>query len=273
MKITLLLGIFCCLLACNSQLKTTDKNNTSSSLKKNIQSIDLRLIEKDFAKTILVEVKEDPVYHTQKRYNVVLLNDILNKYFKLNGLNKADYKMVFECEDGYKPEMPLEKLMQANAYLAVSDADAPKGEKWLEIQKDGHIMNAAPFYIVYKGVSPNDGSYKWPYNLVKMHFEPLQSDLALTFPADKNAKKGYELYKLHCQTCHAVNGVGGQMGPELNYPKNITEYWKEDDLIAFIKNPSSYRKGVKMPTLNVSELEVREIVVYLKVMKEQKISF
>ena len=236
------------------------------------KSIDLRTLENEFRKTEVIKVQNDPVYHKTKIYNCVDLNELLKKHFDLKSLNLSDYKMVFECIDGYKPEMPLEKLMGAKAYLAISDASAPKGEKWEEIRKDGHLMNAAPFYVVYTGISPEDGSYKWPYNLTKVHIKPLNSDLTLTLPKQTSAKPGLDLFQKHCKTCHAVNGVGGEMGPELNYPKNITEYWHRADLEAFIKNPAAYRNNVRMPTLTLSDIEIGLLVDYLQVMKNQKIS-
>lgn len=61
------------------------------------------------------------------------------------------------------------------------------------------------------------------------------------------------------------------MESELNVPKNVKEYWKENDLEAFIKYPASYRKNVKMPTITISKKEVSEIVYYLNVMAQQKI--
>jgi hypothetical protein len=35
------------------------------------------------------------------------------------------------------------------------------------------------------------------------------------------------------------------MGPRLNYPKSVTEYWNKKAIKAFILNPSSFRHGVK----------------------------
>jgi len=61
------------------------------------------------------------------------------------------------------------------------------------------------------------------------------------------------------------------MGPELNYPKSVTEYWKTDDLKAFIQSPASYRNDVKMPNLGIKPEEATEIVKYLSYMSEHKL--
>lgn len=221
--------------------------------------------------TQVIIVKNDPVYHKTKKYNAIPLKELMEKFSSMEKLTAADIKVVFECEDGYQPEMPLEKLLSAKAFLAISDVDAPKGREWEQIFKDGHEMKAEPFYVIYEDVSPEDGSYKWPYNLVKIHFAPLNENDAALMPKDKTAMAGYKLFKNRCQTCHAINKIGGKMGPELNYPKSVTEYWKTDDLKAFIQNPANYRNDVKMPSLGIKSEETNEIVKYLTYMNEHKL--
>jgi cytochrome c2 len=73
-----------------------------------------------------------------------------------------------------------------------------------------------------------------------------------------------------CITCHAINEIGGTMGPELNYPKSVTEYWKEKELVDYIVNPAAFRNKVKMPTLGITKQQSQEIVAYLKYMSENK---
>lgn len=267
-------------LSCDSSQKNANKNNlqvaklaieevpASDSL--TIDLLDLR--DRGLLKaTQVVSIKPDPVYHKNKRFNALSLKGILEKYSSINRMNANDLKVVFECEDGYKPEMPLEILLLANAFLAVSDVDAPKGREWEILLKNGQESKMEPFYVVYEGVSGDDVSYKWPYNLVKIHLAPLHENDEALKPKDKSTLAGYEIFKNRCQTCHAINKIGGKMGPELNYPKSVTEYWKTDDLKAFIQNPASYRNNVKMPTLGIKPEEANEIVKYLSYMSEHKL--
>jgi len=266
-------------ISCDSSQKKSSKDSlqvaklaiedipTSDSL-----SIDLIELKRKglLENTQVVIVKPDPVYHKNKRFNALPLKDIFEKYSLIKRMNAADLKVVFECEDGYKPEMPLEKLLSAKAYLAVSDTDAPKGRAWEILMKNGKETKMEPFYVVYEGVSADDIAYKWPYNLVKIHFAPLHENDAALQPKDEAALAGYELFKNRCQTCHSINKIGGKMGPELNYPKSVTEYWKTDDLKAFIQNPAAYRNEVKMPNLGIKPEEATEIVKYLSYMSEHK---
>jgi cytochrome c2 len=221
--------------------------------------------------TQIVSIKPDPVYHKNKRFNALPLKDILEKYSSIKRMNAADLKVVFECEDGYKPEMPLEILLSAKAFLAISDVDALKGREWEILLKNGQESKMEPFYVVYEGVSGDDLSYKWPYNLVKIHLAPLHENDEALKPKNKSTLAGYDIFKNRCQTCHAINKIGGKMGPELNYPKSVTEYWKTDDLKAFIQNPASYRYNVKMPTLGIKPEEANAVVKYLSYMSEHKL--
>jgi cytochrome c2 len=73
--------------------------------------------------------------------------------------------------------------------------------------------------------------------------------------------------------CHSLNGIGGSMAPEFNFPKNITEYWREDDIIAFAKNSKTYRSNSKMsPINNLSDSDFVQIISYLKYIKEYKVN-
>lgn len=42
-------------------------------------------------------------------------------------------------------------------------------------------MKAAPFYLIYRGVSSKDEAFKWPYNIVKLHFDTTNSTIAALY--------------------------------------------------------------------------------------------
>lgn len=71
--------------------------------------------------------------------------------------------------------------------------------------------------------------------------------------------------------CHAMNGVGGTLGPELNYPCSVTEYWNPGFLSRFIAKASSIRAGTKMPDFaSMPGKDVESIVEYLQYMGSHK---
>ncbi|SDX03126.1 Cytochrome C oxidase, cbb3-type, subunit III [Flavobacterium degerlachei] len=267
-------------LGCQEKKKQTEVSTTETSINVSTNTSDsltIDLVELQKAgklkKTIIVTVDEDPVYHGKKRYNAIPFPELLDDYSKIKNLQADKYQIIFECEDGYKPMMPLQKFLSAKSFLAIGDVDAPKGESWSKIIKDGHEMKAAPFYLIYQGVSSKDTDYKWPYNLIKVHLVSTIENISLLNPRDDaTATIGFELFNKNCISCHAINKIGGSMGPELNYPKSVTEYWNQNQLKKFIQNPASFRNGVKMPTLaNLTEKEIETIVYYLSYMSNHKL--
>jgi cytochrome c2 len=225
----------------------------------------------ELGKDTIVTIINDPVYHKTKKYQAINALSLLKSIIDLTKIDSKNTKIVFECIDGYKPEMPLELFLKAKPYLAFKDVDAPKGSKWEKIVKDGNEMNAEPFYLVYESTSEKDNRYKWPYNLIRIHLEPLNESTKELFPMDnKTLESGYTLFQKQCITCHSINGIGGTLGPELNYPKSVTEYWIENELVDYIVNPASFRHKVKMPTLGITKQQSQEIVDYLKYMSERK---
>jgi len=227
-----------------------------------------------FAQTESVTVPEDPVFHRKKRYEAVPLAGVLAKIRGYDRANPATTQVVFECADGYNPSMPLQKVLGSKAYLALRDTDAPAGQDWTTVVgKTGEVKTVAPFYVVYTDVPPTDETFKWPYNLVRIRLKPASDELTRLHPVG-TPERGYALFRTHCLTCHALNGLGGLMGPELNVPKNITEYWRESDLRAFVRNPASYRHGSKMPGISeqqVSESDLGELLAYLRFMAGHKV--
>nr|WP_315149963.1 c-type cytochrome [uncultured Flavobacterium sp.] len=257
-------------LACNQKKEQKVEATSIAPTEIKLDLLDLQAKNK-LGKDTMVTIANDPVYHKTKKYKAVSASFLIKKEIDLTKIDPKNTKIVFECVDGYKPEMPLELFLNAKPFLAFEDLDAPKGAKWEAILKNGNEMNAEPFYIVYTSISEKDTQYKWPYNLVKIYLEPLNKATIELYPLkNKKLETGYNLFKNQCLTCHAINGIGGTMGPELNYPKSVTEYWKENELVNYIVNPASFRNKVKMPTLGISKQQSQEIVDYLKYMSENK---
>ncbi len=278
------LSIACVLLAlicCNPQKKQAVQQNRPPAGAATVATphdsltVDL-LALKDrgaFQKTVAVRVVADPVFMATKSFRAVPLRAFLEKYTSVENMDVAQTQLIFECGDGYNPSMPLKKIYARNAYLAVADMAAPKGQDWVNAVKDGHQKTIEPFYVVYTDVPPSDYSFKWPYNLVRMKLVSVSEETRAIFPHDDDTMvEGYGLFRTNCSTCHALNAVGGVMGPELNYPKNVTEYWKSnDDLKAFIKNPTSYRRGCTMPAQSqLTDAAIDQILKYLTYMKNHK---
>jgi cytochrome c2 len=268
------------LISCNKKKeKELDKSNattvSTSTIDKSAQQIEYQIYlsilkEKNtLGKDTVVIVANDPVYHKTKKYQAVNALTLIASEIDLSKVDPNSTKIVFECIDGYKPEMPLAVFLAAKPYLAFKDLDA-KETDWEPISKNGNKMDLAPFYLVYTDASSKDTRYKWPYNLIKIHLEPIDKSKKALYPKDLSKVAGYTLFQNQCITCHAINGIGGEMGPELNFPKSVTEYWVETELVNYIINPASFRNKVKMPTLGITKQQSQEIVEYLKYMAKNK---
>ncbi len=251
--------VFLILLGCNTSQKSEEQSLADSTsataaaplLKKDSLSVYLLDIKSSLPEAQAVTVEDDPVFHRKKSYKAIALQTILDGFLPAyKNLDLKATQIVFECEDGYNPSMSLEKVLGKKSFLAIADLDAPKGQEWINPSKDGREMKIAPFYVVYTDVPAKDVTFKWPYNLVKISLSAASKELAVLFPKDDDTQvKGFELFKVNCLTCHSLNKVGGKMGPELNYPKSITEYWQIDQIKQFVKAPTSFRNECKMPAV------------------------
>lgn len=257
-------------ISCNQKKERKIEQTVNIQPEIALDLVDLQSKNK-LGKDTVVTVINDPVYHKTKKYHAVNSLLLLKNEIDLSKVDIKNTLIVFECIDGYKPEMSLELFLKTNPFLAFKDVDAPKGSNWEKIIKNGNEMNADPFYLVYTSAPEDNEEYKWPYNVIKFRLESKNKNIEALQPKDnEEAMKGFTLYQKHCITCHAINGIGGEMGPELNYPKSVTEYWKETELVDYIVDPASFRNKVKMPKLGITKKQSQEIVSYLKYMSNNK---
>src|SRR4051794_17220051 len=186
----------------------------------------------------------DPVYKRKQRYQGFWLRDVL-KDLGQGGHPETDLYVRFRCKDGYLPIMPLARALGAKGLVAIRDANAPSGQDWEVLPDSKRPSTPAPSYLVWVSPRVDPEEYPWPYQMVAI--ELVTSSDALAELAPGGSKRGSDLFAVHCLKCHAINGVGGTFGPELNSPCSVTEYWNRRLLARFIADPSSVRSGTRMP--------------------------
>ncbi|HEX8313107.1 MAG TPA: cytochrome c, partial [Chthoniobacteraceae bacterium] len=178
----------------------------------------------------------------------------------------------FLCEDGYNPIAPLSTLARDEAFLATSDTDAATGREWVPFSYGKGQREPGPFYLVWPN-SPADADHPWPYGVVALRIGARNALLGPALPRSEEFRRGFDLFQDHCMKCHSLNGVGGLVGVELNVPKNITEYWKAEELAAFVAKPESFRRNGKMPGFeHLGEETITEILKYIQHMGRHKLS-
>ena len=206
-----------------------------------------------------------------KRYMGFPLEELLDAVvFKRFAFDTTDAIVHFECTDGYRPTMPVSLVFGQNAgYLVHRDLEAPPGRAWADSLEEARFK---PFYLVWDGTQPGDHRFMWPYGLIRIKLVSLRREFKNAYPfKNPEMAAGFNLFNQNCMKCHAINGVGGVMGPEFNYPKNITEYWTEANIMAFARNPQSFRISSKMaPVQGLTDAEFKSIIGYLRFMAKRK---
>jgi cytochrome c2 len=214
-----------------------------------------------------VYIENDETFEGPKTFMAYPLKKILEHYLK--GKDRSSLITFFYCKDGYIPQMMVEDVFQHDPYVVFKDLDAGEGQNW----KPEDAAKYEPFYLAWAGPKPKETKLFWPYALTTIKVLSKEEEMAFVFPEEnKAAEKGFQLFRDNCLKCHAINQVGGIMGPEFNIPKNITEYWTEANIISFAKNPTSFRVSSKMAAVDyLSDDEFKEIITYLKYISGHKL--
>lgn len=78
---------------------------------------------------------------------------------------------------------------------------------------------------------------------------------------DLIVQTGRDVYRqINCSYCHSINGVGGNIGPELgNVGQNLTE----DQIVTYLQNPHAMVPTTLHPKLLFTDEELKALVAYL----------
>jgi cytochrome c2 len=217
----------------------------------------------------------DPYYETEKTFYATSLSCVLELGFGAPPEAWGDREIIFQALDGYARSATAETLRREGGFLALGDAGEAVWPEvsWAPIGREK--TDPGPFYVIWNQSGQQDPHlYPWPYQLSVVEMKSVVDAYPHTAPtglaAEHPAWRGHEIFLRDCLTCHAINGDGGVVGPELNLPQSIVEYRDIEQLKTFVRNPQEFRY-TKMPANNhLSNADLADLVAYFQVMKDRK---
>lgn len=216
---------------------------------------------------------DDPYYGRRKTYLACPLREVLSAGFGAEQPGFADADFFLRARDGYTKPASGARLQEPGGYLAFADLSNPAGAGWEPIDRRG--LDPAPFYLVWALPGQQDvHRYPWPYQLVRIERAPFEREFPHTLPQGEPdgaaAWVGFAVFRAECVACHAVNGEGGRVGPELNVPRSIVEYRPADQIKAYVRDPQSFRYTSMPAHRHLSEAQLDGLVAYFRAMSERK---
>lgn len=209
----------------------------------------------------------DAMHKKHKHFAGVPLIALLKRAYGESFFEQEWSSIAFIAQDGYEAVAPFSVLSEQGAILVFDDLNV---DGWETI--DGKGVIPGPFYLVWTEPQqlPKNG-YPWPWQINSIRLLNFDDTYPAIVPSgvssNSAADRGYQLFRTRCMSCHSMNRQGGDIGPDLNAPRNITDYRTTAFLKEFIRSPARFRYS-KMPEFaDLSDENLDELVRYLQFMK------
>lgn len=212
-----------------------------------------------------------------RTYRVFPARTVFDKIFGKDW-EKAQ-EIMFTCIDGYQPSIPVKKFLDHDAYFAfANEGNAPFTLTYK--LRNNKAMWPGPLYLVWDNIGSKElleaGVSDMPYQIksIDLKVEAPFPNMNPPHGSSEQVQRGFEHFRRHCVACHTINGDGGGMAPELNYPVSVVEYIKPDYIKRWILEPRGIRYNTMMLGLGEEipnrEKVAEEITAYLRAMSKAK---
>ncbi len=191
-----------------------------------------------------------------------------------NSDHVVDPALRFNCRDGYKAIVVLSEVSDLNRGFLVSKqlSHSKGGCPWSPINEGKVSVDPSPFALLWSDGPEKESGLPLPFGIVSVELASAKDLYGASYPlAHPEVLPGFRVFQKKCISCHSVNMEGGAVGPELNVPKNVTEYWQKEHFFGFVKSPQSYRWKSRMAIGHLSDDELRDVHRYLVSMKDNKV--
>ena len=226
------------------------------------------------------EIEVDDPYHGRPmRYVTLPLRCVLDVGFEGAGGAEGQRSkgLLLRSRDGYTRPVSGQRLLESGAHLAFGEPGLMKtGEPHSRFSPlDRRQIDPGPFYLVWSGSGQNDPHvHPWPYQLTTIEVAAFEDAFPRTVPRGLDRSDagwtGYALFQRSCASCHAINGEGGKVGPDLNVPRSIVDYRPITQIRAYIRNPQATRYTSMPAHPDLGESDLDALIAYFFAMSERK---
>jgi mono/diheme cytochrome c family protein len=217
----------------------------------------------------------DPYYARAKTFLACPLACVLELGFGKPVSAHRGENFFLRARDGYVKPASGERLAEPGGWLAFADAERSSAGQtnWEPI--DRRQVDPGPFYLVWSGPGQNDPHrYPWPYQLAAIEIAPFEVRYPHTIPTgepkDSPAWTGFAVFRAECVACHAINGEGGTIGPELNLPLSIVEYRPAEQIQRFVRDPAQFRYSSMPANPHLTQEQLDGLIAYFTAMQARK---
>ena len=212
----------------------------------------------------------DPYYEALKTFQAFTLRDLMTTGFSLSAEEISTKDFLFRATDGYEVAIQGERLLEPGGFAAFADND--QSRPWERIGE--REVDPGPLYLVWTEEDQRTiETHPRPWQVVAIEIVSPEEIYSHTTPLESaglEAMKGYQIFRRDCIVCHAVNRSGGRAGPELNVPQNITEYRDKEFVLAYTRDPGTFRYSQMPAFSHLTEDDLEALWAYFVAMKDQK---